>query len=227
MNILITGNFNNFKRMVVMLYSLFMHEPGEVNVYIPAVNTDDETLRYLSMYVESWQGKRLIPVYTDKNIWSMSEDNRWLSIEEIYTLCSKLDKNIQRILCLDTDIVVKKSLDELYNCNMQGKILAVCKSVTEEDILILEDGSRFDTGIILVNLERLNEISEPDELNAGDIVYMGWDQYNLYPYKYYMDREAASRGELRFACREEIEEKSNNLEEFQRRYIDITKQLAK
>lgn len=227
MNILITGNFNNFKRMVVMLYSLFMQETGEVNVYIPVVKTDDENLRYLSMYVGSWQGKRLIPVYTDKNIWSMSEDNRWLSIEEIYTLCSKLDKNIQRILCLDTDIVVKKSLDELYNCNMQGKVLAVCESFTGENILSLKDGSQFDTGIILVNLERLNEISEPDELNAGDIVYMGWDQYNLYPYKYYMDREAASRGELRFACREEIEEKSNNLEEFQRRYIDITKQLAK
>ena len=48
MNILITGNYNNIKRMVVMLYSLFMQEPGEVNVYIPAVNTDDETLRYLS-----------------------------------------------------------------------------------------------------------------------------------------------------------------------------------
>ena len=51
MNILITGNFNNFKRMVVMLYSLFMQEPGEVNVYIPAVNTDDETLRYLSSLI--------------------------------------------------------------------------------------------------------------------------------------------------------------------------------
>ena len=227
MNILITGNYNNLKRMVVMLYSLFMQEPGEVNVYIPAVNTDDETLRYLSMYVESWQGKRLIPVYTDMNIWNTSEYNSCLWIEKKYRLCKELDKNIQRILCLDTDIVVKKSLDELYNCNMQGKVLAVCKSVTEEDIISLKDGSQFDTGIILVNLEKLNEISEPDELNAGNIVYMGWDQYNLYPYKYYMDREAASRGELRFACREEIEEKSNNLEEFQRRYIDITKQLAK
>lgn len=227
MNILITGNYNNLKRMTVMLYSLFMQETGEVNVYIPSVKADDETLRYLSMYVENWQGKRLIPVYTDTNIWSMSEDNSCLSIEIIYTLCKELDKNIQRILCLDTDIVVKKSLDELYNCNMQGKILAVCKSVTGEDILSLKDESRFDTGIILVNLEKLNEISGPDELNVSNIVYIGWDQYNLYPYKYYMDKEAASMGELRFAGREEIEERRNNLEEFQRRYIDITKQLAK
>ena len=82
MNILITGNYNNLKRMVVMLYSLFMQEPGEVNVYIPAVNTDDETLRYLSMYVESWQGKRLIPVYTDMNIWNTSEYNSCLWIEK-------------------------------------------------------------------------------------------------------------------------------------------------
>ena len=227
MNILITGNYNNLKRMAVMLYSLFIQEPGEVNVYIPSVKADDETLRYLSMYVESWQGKRLIPVYTDMNIWSMSEDNSCLSLENIYTLCKELDKNIQRILCLDTDIVVKKSLDELYNCNMQGKILAVCKSVTEENILSLKDGSQFDTGIILVDLEKLNGISGPDELNAGNIVYMGWDRYNLVPYKYYMDKEAASMGELRFAGREEIEERRNNLEEFQRRYIDITKQLAK
>lgn len=227
MNILITGNYNNLKKIVVMLYSLFVQETGEVNVYIPVVKTDDENLRCLSMYVESWQEKRLIPLYTDKNIWSMPEDNRCLSVGEIYTLCSKLDKNIQRILCLDTGIVVKKSLDELYNCNMQGKVLAVCESVTGENILRLRDGSQFDTGIILVNLERLNEISGPDGLNAGNIVYMGWDQYNLYPYKYYMDREAASRGELRFAGREEIEEQRNNLKEFQRRYIDITKQLAK
>ena len=227
MNILITGNYNNLKRMAVMLYSLFIQEPGEVNVYIPSVKADDETLRYLSMYVESWQGKRLIPVYTDTNIWSMSEDNSCLSLENIYTLCKELDKNIQRILCLDTDIVVKKSLDELYNCNMQGKILAVCKSVTGEDILSLKDESRFDTGIILVNLEKLNEISGPDELNVSNIVYIGWDQYNLYPYKYYMDKEAASMGELRFAGREEIEQRRNNLEEFQRRYIDITKQRAK
>ena len=104
MNILITGNYNNLKRMTVMLYSLFMQEPGEVNVYIPSVKADDETLRYLSMYVENWQGKRLIPVYTDTNIWSMSEDNSCLSIEIIYTLCKELDKNIQRILCLDTDM---------------------------------------------------------------------------------------------------------------------------
>ena len=189
MNILITGNYNNLKRMTVMLYSLFMQETGEVNVYIPSVKADDETLRYLSMYVENWQGKRLIPVYTDTNIWSMSEDNSCLSLENIYTLCKELDKNIQRILCLDTDIVVKKSLDELYNCNMQGKILAVCKSVTGEDILSLKDESRFDTGIILVNLEKLNEISGPDELNVSNIVYIGWDQYNLYPYKYYMDKD--------------------------------------
>ena len=77
---------NNLKRMTVMLYSLFMQETGEVNVYIPSVKADDETLRYLSMYVENWQGKRLIPVYTDTNIWSMSEDNSYLSIEIIYTL---------------------------------------------------------------------------------------------------------------------------------------------
>ena len=89
MNILITGNYNNLKRMAVMLYSLFMQEPGEVNVYIPSVKADDETLRYLSMYVENWQGKRLIPVYTDTNIWSMSEDNSCLSIEIIYTLCDQ------------------------------------------------------------------------------------------------------------------------------------------
>ena len=84
MNILITGNYNNLKKIVVMLYSLFMQEPGEVNVYIPAVKTDYENLRYLSMYVESWQGKRLIPVYTDMNIWNMWEENGGISIEEIY-----------------------------------------------------------------------------------------------------------------------------------------------
>ena len=63
MNILITGNYNNLKKIVVMLYSLFVQETGEVNVYIPVVKTDDENLRCLSMYVESWQEKRLIPLY--------------------------------------------------------------------------------------------------------------------------------------------------------------------
>lgn len=264
MNILIIPDFNDIKPAVVMLYSLYLQEQNSIDVYVPVKSIEDERYQRLSAYVESWQGNKLIPIIEDDKIYyddffsgSQTDSNYKTGLycknqnvngsrktEYICSLCKKIDKNTDRILYLDNDIVVKKPLGELYAKDMQGKILAVCQSISEvindsydcnadiqdnysAEICMLEDGSRFDTGIMLINIAELQRLRGFNELCSDNIIYAGWDKYNLTPCQYYMDKSAASRGELKFADRKYIAELRDNGKEGGNQYIDITKQLLK
>lgn len=264
MNILIIPDFNDIKPAVVMLYSLFLQEQNCIDVYVPVKSIEDERYQRLSAYVESWQGNKLIPIIEDDKIYyddffsgSQTDSNYKKGLycknqnvngnrktEYICSLCKKIDKNTDRILYLDNDIVVKKPLEELYTRDMQGKMLVVCQSISEvindsydcnadiqnnysAEICILGDGSGFDTGIMLINIAELQKLRGFNELCSDNIIYTGWDKYNLIPCQYYMDKSAALRGELKFADRKNIAELRDNGKEGENQYVDITKQLLK
>ena len=63
MNIMIVTNSRYMKTTIVMLYSLFMNEPGELCVYLPYEDIRTDELERLSHFVTSFPGKKLVPLY--------------------------------------------------------------------------------------------------------------------------------------------------------------------
>ena len=63
MNVMIVTNSGYLKPAVVMLYSLFLQEQGEVSVYLPYEDLTRQELEGLCRFVESFPGYQLIPLY--------------------------------------------------------------------------------------------------------------------------------------------------------------------
>ena len=115
LNLMIVTDSNFLKPAVVMLYSLFLHEPGNVDVYLPYEDIKDYELAALKKYVESFPGKRLIPMYVGSEFKSRVESHRGIKIETYYRILGwgMLPDRVDRILYMDVDMIVNKSLQGL------------------------------------------------------------------------------------------------------------------
>ena len=260
LNLMIVTDSNFLKPAVVMLYSLFLHEPGNVDVYLPYEDIKDYELAALKKYVESFPGKRLIPMYVGPEFKSRVESHRGIKIETYYRILGwgMLPESVDRVLYMDVDMIVNKPLQGLYNIDMGDRLFAVCEDIfgkingfneeNKERLGILANGKYFNAGLILVNMEQLRKEGIVDEIlknvyqnyprylyNDQDVlnelyqdrlIYVGWDQYNLPPCWYYMDKEAAARGQLEFASYDEIKRVGDRAVEFMEKYINITGQLV-
>ena len=102
LNLMIVTDSNFLKPAVVMLYSLFLHEPGNVDVYLPYEDIKDYELAALKKYVESFPGKRLIPMYVGPEFKSRVESHRGIKIETYYRILGwgMLPDNVDRILLI-------------------------------------------------------------------------------------------------------------------------------
>lgn len=238
MNILIYIDHTCIKQAVVMLYSLFTSNQGEINLYVAYDDnrkTDDgaveKTVRTLNDYAARWTLKRFVAV-------PMSDVGDCLTSEDIH-----------RILYLDTDIIVKKSIEGLYNMDMTYTAIAVCEDMYSQingeegkknrASLVMDDTCVLNTGVMLVNVDKLDTPADICELMgnrddarkkktflkyAARCIYTDWDIYNVTPLGYLMDKEMATSGMLAFADRHDIDGLDWN--EIGIKFTDITKQIA-
>lgn len=77
-----------------------------------------------------------------------------LSVETYYRLMIQevLPSNCERALWLDTDIIVRKSLSELYNLDFVGKYIAACTYSVGR-----KQKPDFNAGVILYNLKKIRD----------------------------------------------------------------------
>lgn len=193
MNIMIVTDSNYLKPTVVMLYSLFSNEPGEVDVYLPYEDIKDNELEALKKYVESWPGKRLIPMYVGPEFKEEVESHSGIKVETYYRILGwgMLPESVHKLLYLDVDMVIQKPLQELYNMDLGDKLFAVCEDIfgkingfheeNKERLGIPKDKTYFNAGLLLVNM---------DELRKGDIVNeILKNVYENYPRYIYNDQD--------------------------------------
>ncbi len=99
-------------------------------------------------------------------------------------LSSVLDKDLERILYLDSDIIILGSIDNLYNCDLSNFFVAAagetisCKD--RERLEFFDDEQYFNAGILVVNLKKWRESNIESNLvdfiknHSSKIKY--WDQ---------------------------------------------------
>jgi lipopolysaccharide biosynthesis glycosyltransferase len=208
MNVMIVANMNYVKPLRVFLYSLFEHNPCEIDVYMLQSDIDDDTLSGLTRYCEHWKGKKLVPIRTDlgrfENFYATDDFPA-----DIYMrlLCADiLPHDVSKVLSLDLDMVVNKPLDKLYSTDIDGYPLAACKDI---GVHILgdwqvesqrlgwadENCAYFNSGMMLMNLDYLRDggfvtkMCEYARENADMLKYPEQDVLNYFFAETYLQLE--------------------------------------
>lgn len=169
MNIAIAINRKYIRYAYVLLYSLLKNNPRTIHVYILHHELTSEDEVYFQPLTSSFDvtfhfifiPDSLLP---SKEVLASSE---W-GIEAYFRLAltDVLPTNIERILYLDSDIIVHNSLDSLYDCDMGNYKIAACAEFQStppfdnyRDELFKEffsdNFSYFNSGVVLYNLNAL------------------------------------------------------------------------
>ena len=135
---------------------------------------DCESLR--DALLREMRDNQMIFIEVDPSKFSNLPYNRLWSREMYYRLMlpELLGEEIDRILYLDTDIIVNKDISDFYNIDFEEKLLITTKDMNFEDLtlnqpdsgvrdaffkkLVKEDGMiYFCSGVLLLNLAKLKE----------------------------------------------------------------------
>ncbi|MDD6038062.1 MAG: DUF4422 domain-containing protein [bacterium] len=187
MNLMIVTNSRYLKTTVVMLYSVFMNEPGEMTIYLPYEDLTEQECLDLKCFVESFQGKHLELLYVGTDFKEMVTSRNGILVETYYRIIGwgMLPEEVERILYLDVDLVVQGSLQPLYNCEMGDAFFVVCEDIfgkingfheaNKKRLNIPSDGNYFNAGVMLVNVKKLRESGEVEHML--DCIYKDYERY--------------------------------------------------
>lgn len=169
-NLLVTLNSGYLHQLNVMLHSVVRSNPGEqFQVYVLHSSLTDEELDKTRAVLGAGNDLISVPVH-DTGLESAPTTDRY-PVEMYYRIFAAkyLPQELERILYLDPDIIVKGSLRELYEMPMERYLFAaashVHKLMTQINALRLdmeENEPYINSGLLLMNLKRLREIQRED-----------------------------------------------------------------
>ena len=171
MNILIATNTKFIGIASVMVYSLCRsHESTEVDIYLAYHDLREQDIERIQKVVSCFKYKRLYPLdvggeFAEK----MSVQDRF-SCETYYRILAvdMLPQDMDRILYLDVDMLIKKELTKVYATSMGETCpFVVCDDIeghargsygsTLDRVAIPHDRKYFNAGFILMNLDYLRK----------------------------------------------------------------------
>lgn len=168
MDIVININSNYLPYAIVMLESFFCHN-SEVGtcVHLLYASMKDKDREVLRQFVEK-NGGQLETYQVDGALFEeFPALQRW-SVETLFRLLipEVLPQSMNRVLYLDADIIIEKSLRQLFFIDFQGKSMAVCRNtdgkVDEKEKNRIwqrrSDIPYFNAGVLMMNLERMRKV---------------------------------------------------------------------
>lgn len=171
----------------VSITSLFENnkQAEEINVYLIDNNISQENKQRFLSLAESY-GRNLVFIPQpdlNKELNFEIEVGRW-NISTFFRLflCTILPKDVERCIYLDCDTVVRHSLKELWEMDLEGKIVGAvddCRSDRYKTELGLSTESTYtNNGVLLIDLKSWREIQVEKEFlqfiieHNGDITYV-------------------------------------------------------
>lgn len=171
MNLLMAINQRYVPQMKVLLYSIADNNESKVDVYLMHRELSGKDLADIKDIVQEKLNGSLHEIHIENEFLATARINHHFSIEMYYRIFASefLPRNMDRILWLDADIVVKKSLQEFYNSNFEGKSCIVCAHREKDEnhpLISMEAWQRlklqgtqpyFNSGVILMNLCKIRK----------------------------------------------------------------------
>lgn len=164
MNILLTLNTYYSKYSIVMLTSLFMNNKNtKFDIYVMYSNLSDDARDMLRETVEAFECDVFF-IRVDESDYEGFPTTSALTVECYYVCLAHLSlpDRLDRILYLDSDMIIDGSVKKLYEMDFEDNYLIACgQSFVEEDGKYYrlgarpERGEKFNSGVMLYNLEKM------------------------------------------------------------------------
>jgi lipopolysaccharide biosynthesis glycosyltransferase len=142
----------------VMLASLFINNPKiKFNVYIITDNLESPGLLKLQKFISDNENQ-FSSICIDKNRLAAAPITHHISLATYYRLFIPeiLPTNLKQVLFLDSDMVIRKPIDDLLNLNIQNFSHAAAIAAGMDDypaeIGLPRDSLYFNAGLMMINL---------------------------------------------------------------------------
>ena len=190
MNIMIASNSKYIPFCKVMLSSLFSCESAdeELDIYMPYEGLSSEEVEDLRRFICEDHGKRFFPMPISAGFKEKVTSHNGISIETYYRILAidLLPDTVDKILYLDCDMVVRKSLRPLYDTEFTGNtVFAVCEDIigilngfheaNKRRMNIPAEYSYFNAGVMLMNIETLKAEGACEKI--VDRIYTDYARY--------------------------------------------------
>jgi lipopolysaccharide biosynthesis glycosyltransferase len=141
-----------------MLCSLINHNNG-CRIHILHCDDAREALLKLRTFVEGMGSQAVLYQIRPEDLSDVRVD-KWFSIAAYYRLVGPrvLPTSLSKILYLDSDVVVLRSLGDLWNTDLYDHALAAVEDIDARPVAF----KNFNSGVMLMNLEfwRQNDVGE-------------------------------------------------------------------
>lgn len=193
MNILIASNEKYIKHEKVMLASLRESMPDElIDVYFLHGKLEGRTVEGFREYLLNRLKISMHSIEMDRTPFDDCTIGMHLSIETMYRLTATevLPDSVDKILWLDGDIVINKSLKNLYETDIEDYYLCACKGRGKVENYNIRLGLPkeyvyFNAGVLLLNIQKMRMDNILDRfknivLEYGDrLTWMDQDILNI------------------------------------------------
>lgn len=182
MNVLVAVNDKYLVPLSVMLYSLAVNNSTSINVYVLHFDIEAHAQDVFERKIAKWkQDVKIQFCQVDKSLFKdMSQNKRYRHEANLrLAMLEVLPINIERILWLDVDIIIKGNLVRFYNYPNHGQYALVCKDmapkVEKNDILkqlgMNVEKDYFNSGVMLLYLNNLRK-------HASTHMFIEWMKNN-------------------------------------------------
>lgn len=188
MNIMIVTNSKYLKPAYVMLYSLFVnHEHETMDIYLPYEDLTNEEITGLKSFAGKFSDKNLYPLYVGEEFKKKVTSRNGINVETYYRILGMklLPEDLDRILYLDVDMIIKGTLKDLYDMDLSGVPFVACEDIfgiingfhetNKRRLGIPAEYSYFNAGVMLYNLEYLRENHAAERMLES--IYENYERY--------------------------------------------------
>lgn len=171
MNILLAPNNYYVMPTVVLLQSLFETAEEKLDIYMIHSDLTAENIQKLETFIAD-HGGNFHEIRIDDSIFDAAHTSIHITKQAYYRLLAQqvLPETVEKILYLDGDIVVTKSLKGLYDMSFMGddgneKCFVVCEGpgvsqrewAVYDTLNIPRECLYFNSGVLLMNIKLLRE----------------------------------------------------------------------
>lgn len=165
MNVVINIDKNYVGIASIMLFSLLSNNKEFVTLFIFNDDLEECDFESIKNTLKDFNNIKIVDVKIDSSMFPLDTSvltNRWGKAVFYRLLISEfLPETVERALYMDTDIIVDKSLKEMYNIDLNNNYIAACidtevSDLYDNDRLHINDANvYFNSGIILFDVKRI------------------------------------------------------------------------
>ena len=171
-NILVNINKGYIKHFLAMINSLAINnQDSDFDVYV--MHTDLEPEDKANILTNVRANVNLIYIFMDKALFKGAPKVKRYPYEIYYRIFAPimLPESVDRILYLDSDLIVHNSINELYNMNFEGNLFIACTQIrgfmqwfNRIRLTVNKNHFYINTGVMMMNIKELRKVIDTDQI---------------------------------------------------------------